>query len=54
MKDAVRSLGLTQLANPLLRIVTFALPVIPEVRLTDLGLVDVASQKLIPTFPDFS
>lgn len=52
MKDAVRALGLDALENPLLRIVTFALPVIPEVRLTDLGLVDVIAQKRIPTFPD--
>ena len=28
-----------------------ALPVAPEVRLTDKGLVDVASQQFLPIFP---
>ena len=31
MKDANRALGLTNMENPLLRIVTLALPVIPDV-----------------------
>lgn len=51
MKDANRALGLTEMENPLLRIVTLALPVIPEVKMSDLGLVDVNRKKIIPIFP---
>lgn len=51
MKDANRALGLTEMENPLLRIVTLALPVIPEVKMSDLGLVDVNNKKIIPIFP---
>ena len=47
MKEANRALGLT-IKNPLLRIVTLALPVIPDVKMSDLGLVDVLEKKLIP------
>jgi len=36
--------------NPLLRIVTLALPVIPNVKMSDLGLVDVNAKQLIPLF----
>lgn len=48
MKDAERRLGLTALENPLLRIVTLALPVVPELKMTDLGMVDVLQKKLVP------
>ena len=41
MKQADEEVGLTGLENPLLRIVTLALPVIPAVKMSDLGLVDV-------------
>ena len=51
MKVANRALGLTEMENPLLRIVTLALPVIPEVKMSDLGLVDVNRKKIIPIFP---
>ncbi|MCI9092463.1 MAG: adenine deaminase [Coprobacillus sp.] len=50
MKQANRQLGLTQLENPLLRIVTLALPVVPNAKMSDLGLVDVNNKKLIPLF----
>ncbi len=50
MKDANRELGLVDIENPLLRIVTLALPVIPEVKMSDLGLVDVLNKKIIPLF----
>lgn len=53
MKEVERSLGLTDMENPLLRIVTLALPVIPDVKMSDLGLVSVAEQKLIPIFPEY-
>ena len=52
MKEANRKLGLTQLENPLLRIVTLALPVIPNVKMSDMGLVDVNEKKIIPLFAE--
>ena len=50
MKEAERSLGLKAQENPLLRIVTLALPVSPKAKMSDLGLVDVATKTLIPLF----
>ncbi len=50
MKQANYQLGLTMLENPLLRIVTLALPVIPNVKMSDLGLVDVNTKTLIDLF----
>jgi adenine deaminase len=38
-------------ANPMW-IAVIALPVIPDVRISDLGIVDVAKQKIVPLFPD--
>ena len=49
MKKALKKAGL-DLPNPMLRIVTLALPVIPTVKFTDLGLVDVNRQEFIPIF----
>lgn len=51
MKKALKEEGL-KLANPMLRIVTLALPVVPEVKFSDLGLIDVLRQKFIPIFTD--
>lgn len=51
MKETLKSIGLNTL-NPLLRIVTLGLTVIPEFKYSDLGLVDVLESKLIPVFPD--
>ena len=50
MKEIERDMGLTVPVNPLLRIVSLALPVIPEAKMSDLGLVNVADQTLIPFF----
>ena len=50
MKQANKELGMTDFDNPLLRIVTLALPVIPNVKMSDLGLVDVNSKQLISMF----
>ncbi len=50
MKEALRKLGLTGLENPLLRIGFLALAVIPNVKMTDQGIIDVASQKILPLF----
>lgn len=48
MKEVEAGLGLSTLENPLLRIVTLALPVIPDVKMSDLGLVDVSKKTIIP------
>lgn len=50
MKGKLREFGLIEMENPLLRITTLALPVIPDVKMTDMGLVDVKSQKFISIF----
>lgn len=52
MKKALRTLGL-DLKNPLLRIVTLALPVIPLVKFSDIGMIDVLKKQFIPIFPDY-
>ena len=49
LHDALRSCGCT-LNNAFMPFSFLALPVIPEVRLTDLGLVDVATQSLVTLF----
>ena len=50
LHDALRSCGCT-LNNAFMPFSFLALPVIPELRLTDLGLVDVAVQSLVTLFP---
>ncbi|AYW49788.1 adenine deaminase [Tetragenococcus halophilus] len=49
MKETLKSIGLNTL-NPLLRIVTLGLTVIPKFKYSDLGLVDVLESQLIPVF----
>ena len=51
MKQALRRAGMPQ-SNPLVRIVTMALPVIPEAKYTDIRLVDVYAKKVLPLFPE--
>lgn len=51
MKAALRDLGVPGV-NPILRIATLCLIVIPEVKYSDYGLVDVNRQELIPIFPE--
>lgn len=50
MKQIEKGMGLTVPVNPLLRIVSLALPVIPSVKMSDLGMVNVADQTMIPLF----
>lgn len=50
MKKIERGMGITVPVNPLLRIVSLALPVVPNVKMSDLGLVNVADQTMIPLF----
>lgn len=54
MKEANRTLGLTDMENPLLRIVTLALPVIPDAKMSDMGLVKVTTKEIVPLFPEGS
>lgn len=49
MKEKLREVGVN-LPNPILRIVTLALPVIPDVKYSDMGLIDVIKQEFIPIF----
>lgn len=51
MKEADRRLGMTDIPNPLLRTAVFALPVIPFVKMTDMGMIDVLTKKYIPIYP---
>lgn len=46
-KTVLNEFGITS-PSPIIQIAAFALPVIPYVRITDRGLVDVDQQKLIP------
>ncbi len=48
LKQTIKEFGMIGNFPVLLLLVTFALPVIPNVRLTDHGLVDVNTQTLIP------
>lgn len=50
MKEIERGMGITVPVNPLLRIVSLALPVVPNVKMSDLGIVNVADQTMIPLF----
>lgn len=50
MKTTLRDMGLTEIKNPLLRIVTLALPVIPEGKMSDMGLIDVNKKEIISIF----
>jgi adenine deaminase len=50
LKVQLKALGLTKLENPLLRIVTLALPVIPFVKMSDMGCVDVINKAFIPLY----
>lgn len=48
-KDAIRALG-SNLPDPVMAISFLALPVIPELKLTDRGLVDVDKHSFVPLF----
>lgn len=50
MKTALRTLGLTEIKNPLLRIATIALPVIPNAKMSDMGMIDVLTQEFVDMF----
>lgn len=50
MKASLVEMGLDKIENPLLRIVTLALPVIPTIKMSDLGIVDVLEKKILPLY----
>ena len=47
LRSAARSLGVT-LEEPFLQLAFLALPVIPALKITDRGMVDVAKFEIIP------
>ncbi|MFP4200576.1 MAG: adenine deaminase [Clostridia bacterium] len=49
LKDTLRGMGIPG-EDPLLRIATLTLAVIPEAKITDMGLVSVNDQELVPLF----
>ena len=51
MKAADRKLGL-KTDNPLLRIAVLALPVIPNYKLSDMGIIDVRKKEFVPLFAE--
>ena len=51
MKAADRKLGL-KTENPLLRNAVLALPVIPEYKLSDLGIINVIRKEFVPLFAE--
>ncbi len=51
--DAAREFGST-LTDPFMTLSFLALPVIPELKITDKGLVDVTQFKVVPLFVDSS
>ncbi|MBQ3077184.1 MAG: adenine deaminase [Clostridia bacterium] len=49
MKEALKRAGMPQ-ENPMVRIFTMALPVIPKAKYSDLGLIDVLTKEIYPLF----
>ncbi|MCR5372740.1 MAG: adenine deaminase, partial [Solobacterium sp.] len=52
LKEVDRKLGLTEIPNPLLRIAVLALPVIPFVKMSDMGMIEVTTKTFVPVFPE--
>lgn len=51
IRNMIRELG-SSLSDPVMQLSFLALPVIPELKLTDRGLIDVSSQKIVPLWVD--
>lgn len=49
MNEVLRESGI-EFRNPVMRLATAALPVIPNIKITDLGIVDVVNQRLVDLF----
>lgn len=52
VRQAVRRLGASDAIEPFMNMAFLSLPVIPSLKMTTLGLVDVNRQKLVPLFAD--
>ena len=52
VRQAVHRLGASDAIEPFMNMAFLSLPVIPSLKMTTLGLVDVNSQKLVPLFAD--
>lgn len=52
LKTVFRDFGIIELANPLLRIVTMGLIVIPNYKISELGIIDVLNKKTVATFAE--
>lgn len=52
VRKAVHTLGASDEIEPFMNMAFLSLPVIPDIKMTTLGLVDVNSQKLLPLFAD--
>lgn len=52
VREAVHTLGASDEIEPFMNMAFLSLPVIPDIKMTTLGLVDVNSQKLLPLFAD--
>ncbi|PJI09247.1 MULTISPECIES: adenine deaminase [Clostridium] len=50
VKNALIDLGINASDDPLLRIATLALPVVPDVKMSDLGMINVFTREIIPMF----
>lgn len=48
LNEAARDLGCPAAINPFMQVSFLSLPVIPRLRLTDKGLVDVGAFSLVP------
>jgi adenine deaminase len=49
MKTVLRDAGI-RAENPVMRLATAALPVLPSVKITDMGLVDTGTQEFMEFF----
>lgn len=52
VRKAVHTLGASDEIEPFMNMAFLSLPVIPDIKMTTLGLVDVNSQMLLPLFAD--
>ena len=50
LKEVDRTVGLTEIPNPLLRIAVLALPVVPFIKMSDLGMIDTIKKEFVPVF----
>ena len=51
-KEALKTMGMTGVEFPLFVMAILPLPVVPNARLTDLGMIDIITQQFIPIFKE--